>query len=281
MNANLSVASKLTVGEWLALNTKRLESAGIRSARLDCFILLEQRVSHGRASILAHLNDVLTDEVLVKLNNDISLRLQHKPVSYITGVKEFYGRQFIVSEHVLVPRPESESIITLLKTLPVAGTIIDVGCGSGCLAITAKLENPESRVLGIDIDAKCLTVASQNAQDLQADVTFVKSDLLANFSTNKYPTPIYIVANLPYVPNLMKVNKPAKHEPSLALYGGPDGLDLYRCLFKQLDTLPLKPLAIITESLTTQHHTVAKLARDYNYILHKSDGLAQLFYRKN
>src|SRR5690554_5632813 len=131
MNASSLAKHNPSIGEWIKLNTQRIKDAGIRSARLDCLILLEQRLPRNRASMLAHLDDELTDEQLKKLNNDILLRIQHIPTPYITGSSEFYGRQFSVSDAVLVPRPETEDMITLLKTLPVPKTIIDVGTGTG------------------------------------------------------------------------------------------------------------------------------------------------------
>lgn len=267
-----------TVGAWLATNTKLLEAANIRSARLDCVILLEQRLPHNRAQILAHLDDPLTDEQLQKLTNDIALRLQHKPVQYIVGFSEFYGRNFFVSEDVLVPRPESEGIISLLKLVPAPATIIDVGTGSGCLAITAKLELPNARVIALDIDDACLEIAQQNANQLGAKVETYRSDLLAELNLNSLPQPITLLANLPYVPTTLPVNAAATHEPKHALFGGHDGLDLYRRLFAAIrDDAAQPPQQLITEALTSQHAALAKLAEAHGYACTKQEGLAQLF----
>ena len=276
---NNTAQSKPTIGEWLRANTKRLEAASISSARLDCLILLEQRLPSNRAHMLAHLDDVLTDDVLVKLHNDIELRLQHKPVQYLTGFSEFYGRQFIVSDAVLVPRPETEDIITLLKTMPAPKTIIDVGTGSGCLAITAKLELPTAKVYALDIDEKCLEITQQNATKLGADIELLQSNLLASLSPRPYPLdPIVILANLPYVPESEEVNEAAKHEPALALYGGPDGLNPYRKLWKQIDQLDNRPSAVICESSPLiQHEALAEIAKHHGYTLQATQGLQQLF----
>ena len=277
MNANSSAVNNHTVGEWLATNTKLLEQAGIRSARLDCFILLEQRLPHDRAKILAHLDAELTDEIRKQLDSDIQLRLQHIPTQYIIGYGEFYGRQFIVSPDVLVPRPESESLISLLKTLPTPATIVDVGTGSGCLAVTAKLEHPDSRVIGLDIAERALSVARQNADKHTAAVEFVHSDLLASLPATEAPT--ILLANLPYVPQSMTINEPAKHEPTIALFSGADGLDAYRTMWQQITTLPTQPTAVLCESLESQHHSLAVIARAAGYSLEQTDGLAQVFLR--
>jgi release factor glutamine methyltransferase len=270
-----------TVGQWLLLNTKQLSEAGIRSARLDCVILLEHRLNLGRASILAHLDDTLTDEVLKKLTNDIALRVQHKPIQYITGYTEFYGRKFFVSENVLVPRPESESIISLLKLLPnnSLSTIIDIGTGSGCLAITAKLEFPKTEVIAIDIDSECLDVTQANASKLGAKIATLESNLTENLPALSPDVPIIIIANLPYVPDDMTVNKAATHEPARALYGGEHGLDLYEQMWTQFGGIQPRPYAVICESLEIQHQKMSDLAARQGFTLKQTDGLVQLFLK--
>lgn len=182
--------------EWLDWSVKKLEKAGVGTARLDCLVLLEDELGKDRSWILAHPEVALQGGALKALNKKVARRIKHEPLAYIRGYTEFYGRKFGVNKNVLEPRPESETMIELLKQqvnrLPfnyargkqVMGyrkkelVIADIGTGSGCLGITAKLEVPEAEVIAIDIDPNCLKVARQNAQALGAKIKFRQGDLL-------------------------------------------------------------------------------------------------------
>jgi len=269
----------VSIDRFLREATNQLHMCGIETARLDSLVLLSDELGHDKAWVLAHPEYVLQGSVLKKLSTKITQRAQHVPLAYIRGKAEFYGREFMVNKHVLVPRPESESMIDLLKR--VVGpdsrtTIIDVGTGSGCLAITAKLELPNSTVVALDSSYECLRVAKQNATKLVADITFLESDLLDSMQDSSFKIQDSILlANLPYVPNDYPVNNAAAHEPPLALFGGSDGLKLYRKLFSQAKEL--RVTCIITESLTEQHAGLIKTARENAFRHASTDGLAQLF----
>lgn len=271
--------SKQSLSEWLSSTEKLLHERSIETARLDSLVLLSDELGHDKAWVLAHPEYGIQGSLLKRLNTKIAQRSKHVPLAYIRGKSEFYGREFIVNEHVLVPRPESESMIDLLKR--VVGpdsrtTIIDVGTGSGCLAITAKLELPNSTVVALDSSYECLRVAKQNATKLVADITFLESDLLDSMQDSSFKIQDSILlANLPYVPNDYPVNNAAAHEPPLALFGGSDGLKLYRKLFSQAKEL--RVTCIITESLTEQHAGLIKTARENAFRHASTDGLAQLF----
>lgn len=285
----------MLVDDWIKSNARALLAAGIDSARLDCLILLEDATTKDRSWLLAHPEHRLAADLVDSLDKKIKQRAEHKPLAYIRGYVEFYGRQFAVNEHVLVPRPESESIIELfkglerfegLKELPGEPVIVDIGTGSGALAISAKLELPQAVVIATDIDANCLAVARQNALALGAEVMFVEADLLRLKTGEKLPTggnmlppADIILANLPYVPDDYDINLAAAREPSLALFGGPDGLDLYRRLFLQLldQQLQQRPNHILTEALPSQHKLLASTAQSYGYGLRAQVGYIQLF----
>lgn len=264
----------MTIQQFLTDNTKLLQMAGISTARLDVLVLLEDVLKRGRASLLAHAEDTIPEAKLALLNKYITQRKSHTPLAYIRGRAAFYGRDFAVNEHVLVPRPETESMIEILKTLSVSEpNIVDVGCGSGCIGISAALEIPGAKVTLLDIDKAALTVAKQNAMNLKADVAFVQNDLLEDF---EQPVDV-ILANLPYVPDEYPINEAAKHEPSLALFAGDDGLDLYRKLWEQIKNLDDQPEYVLTEALTSQHAALAHIAKAAGYTLEQTDGLVQLF----
>jgi release factor glutamine methyltransferase len=261
----------MIVSEWLSAAAQTLNAAGVTTARLDSLVLLEDCLQKERSHLLAHPETKLTNAQEKTLTTQLERRAQHEPLAYIRGTTEFYGRDFIIDHRVLEPRPESETIIELLKglKLPVKPQIVDVGTGSGMLAITAKLELPQAVVTAVDIDPNCLAVGVQNAQKHQLDITFLEQDL--------YDGPADILlCNLPYVPDNFQINQAAMHEPRLAIFGGSDGLDLYRKLFSQLKH---KPTYILTESLPPQHETLAAIATEYGYTLAKTDDFIQLFTR--
>jgi release factor glutamine methyltransferase len=270
-----------TIALWLAHAEDMLRKAGIGTARLDSLVLLSDELGRDKSWLLAHSEDILQSSELENLSTKIAQRTHHTPLAYLRGKAEFYGREFVVNEHILVPRPESEAMIELLKELvpaSTATTIIDVGTGSGCLAITAKLELPQSIVFAIDIDPNCLSTAQINAKTLGAEVTLLLGDLLSpiQYSSSKMRDSI-VLANLPYVPENYSINTAATHEPKLALFSGKDGLGHYRKLFGQLRKIDHKPTILVTEALLEQHTALVKIAKDTGYALAATKGLAQAF----
>lgn len=270
----------MNVAEWLRAAELRLKNAGIETARLDALLLLGDAIGRDRSHLLAHPELLLTQHQVTELENLLERRIQHEPLAYIRGKSEFYGREFAVNEHVLVPRPESETMIDLLKSYcervqPLR--IFDVGTGSGALAISAKLELADVEVIGVDIEPACLELAKDNVKKHSVEIEFFQSDLLSNLPVPNNESPITILANLPYVPDKYEINKAAKHEPGLALFGGPDGLDLYRTLFTQLAELRNPLITILTESLTFQHEPLATIAAEKGFTLKTHKDLIQVF----
>lgn len=258
--------------DYLRRATEQLTQAGINSARLDCLILLEDATGKDRAWLLAHPEFVLPGHLIDELNNKITRRQQHIPLAYIRGRSEFFGRTFNVDERVLEPRPETETMVELLLGMPLSPqpVVVDVGTGSGALAITAKLELPQAAVYATDIDPGCLAVAERNAKDLHANVTWIQADLLGS---GKLPTPAdVILANLPYVPDDFHINLAASHEPRLAIFGGRDGLDLYRHLFDDL-----RSSYVLTEALPPHHKALAAIAALAGYRQVQEQDFIQVF----
>ena len=269
----------MTTSEWLKINTKKLDSAGIGTARLDALVLLSDELQIDKSSIFAYPERILQRSELNNLNNKVIHRLHHIPLAYIRGTAEFYGRNFLVNTSVLIPRPESESIIELLKQSSLdtdTATILDVGTGSGCLAITAKCELPLFKVIAIDVDRDCLEIANKNAQKLNVEITFIQSNLLEKLPPDDLKNSV-ILANLPYVPINYSVNEAATHEPKIALFSGEDGLDHFRALFEQINARVHTPRIVITESLLSQHDELCTIAQNAGFVLRATDGLCQLF----
>jgi len=265
----------MTIQEWISDTTKRLAKNGVPSARLDALVLLEHVLVTPRVTLLSHPETDLPATTLVKLDKALQQRLSGVPIAYIQNKKEFYGRDFIVNEHVLIPRPETESIIELVKGLGLdTPRILDIGTGSGCIAITLALELPHAKVFATDISADSFTIAKLNAKSFGAQVTFMQADLLAGFGAKKFDI---MCANLPYVPDALITSKEITKEPASALFSGSDGLDHYVRFFTELSTLTNKPKYVVTESLTSQHIALKKLATNAGYKLVKTDTLVQLF----
>lgn len=274
----MNATSSMTVSSWLEAAQKQLEAAGIDTARLDALVILCDELGKDKSWIFAYPEHILQGSEIEVLNKKIAQRARHTPLAYIRGHAEFYGRDFLVDQRVLVPRPESEAMIDLLlqsSSLDSHLSIIDVGTGSGCLAITAKLQLPNTHIIAIDIDTACLNIAQKNATNLHAGIEFLQGDLLSTLpATHEVQT---ILANLPYVPAAYPVNQAASHEPALALFSGADGLDHYRTLFAQIEQLEHKPTHIITESLLDQHDKLAQIAKDAGYTQVAEQNLAQHF----
>jgi release factor glutamine methyltransferase len=268
----------MTVQGFLADKTRQLTAAGITTARLDVLVLLEDLIGKDRAHVLAHPEIELTNEQTQILNEQIKRRAGHVPLAYLRGKSEFYGRDFMITPAVLEPRPESEMMIDILKNLPLSSSAhaIDVGTGSGALAITAKLELPQLKVTAIDIDPKCLAVARKNAAKLQADIQFLQQDLLADTAGTQLKNSV-LLCNLPYVPDSFHINQAATHEPRIAIFGGMDGLDVYRKLFSQLAQKDFKPGYVLAEALPPQHEQLAEIAGGYGFAAKQSQDFIQLF----
>lgn len=266
----------MTINSWLNENVRKLKQAEIESARLDCLLLLGDILKKNREWIVAHDDTEIGPSHLLMLNTKVAQRLTRKPLTYVRNTQEFYGRNFYIDEGVLIPRPESESIINLLLSTKhqTPYTIIDVGTGSGILAITAKLELPEARVIASDISDDALNVARKNATNLHTDIDFVKSDLLSSIPGTQ--SSIFL-ANLPYVPTDLITSPEITHEPAQALFSGQTGLDLYQKFWQQIASLRSKPCIVITESLGTQHRAMEEYAKQSGYSLSSSEVLAQKF----
>ncbi|MDD5731743.1 MAG: peptide chain release factor N(5)-glutamine methyltransferase [Patescibacteria group bacterium] len=248
--------STISLKQSLNYGINELKKVKIDSARLDAEILLGFVLGFNREKMLSNPNLQLTTYNLTRFKKLIAKRKKHYPIAYLTGSKEFYGIDFMVNKNVLVPRPETEllveSVIDFCRggvTPPKKGrgnrapTILELGTGSGCIALTLAKYLPNIKIIAADISEKALRVARKNriivgnrhACSLQ-NARFKKSDLLQNIRFK----PDIIVANLPYLDNDMRNllkssdSKALKYEPQIALKGGRDGLDLYRKMFQQI-----------------------------------------------
>lgn len=264
----------MTIAAWLMDTMKLLGEAGVDSPRRDALVLLEDTLDKERSWVLAHSDYDITQEELEHVNTLVERRCNREPLAYIRGRAWFYGRFFDVNPQVLIPRPESEAIIEMAKSLEPT-TIVDVGTGSGCLAITLALELPDARVVASDISREAIEVARSNAYKHNVHVELHHTYLLEGLL--ELHGPELIVANLPYVPDHLVTSPEIKTEPDQALFAGQDGMDVYQSFWAQLSTTHHKANHIITESLETQHSKMNELAVKSGYRLEHTDTLIQLF----
>ncbi len=271
MNTNYSP----TINDWLNKSEKILRDSNISSSRLDCLMLLEFVLQKTRVHILSEMGYELSQDDLKKLDDFLLLRKDRLPIAYITGSVNFFRRDFFVNQDVLIPRPETEEIIsqTLKLNLKNISRIADIGCGSGCIGISLALELPDKKVDLYDLDQKALDVAKINCSRYNLKLNLTKSNLLAKLEDN-YDL---IVCNLPYVPIDLNVSSEVSYEPKTAVFSGKDGMDLYRKFWTQVNELKSKPVYIITESLIFQHDLMENIAKEYSYNIISKNALIQTF----
>lgn len=272
----------MQIQTWLESTSHRLRVAGVKSARLDALLILESQLKKSREWLLAHTEDVIKNSDIRELNAKIAQRSERIPLAYITGTKEFYGYSFYVDKNVLIPRPETETLIEFLNEIVSTSeinTIIDLGTGSGCLAIVVKLLHPDIHVTAVDVSSKALLIAKKNARTHKVQIQFKLADVTTDLPKMPKTRAYVFLANLPYVPEDMITSTEITKEPAEALFSGTDGLDHYRSFWKHMRQLKNKPEFVITESLETQHPKMADLAQQSGYILKKTSTLAQLFKR--
>lgn len=226
------------VHERLADARRALVGAGIDpdEAAIDAEVLARHALGWDRSQLLTRSRDSVPPGLEPAFGRLLARRTAREPVAYIVGHREFWGREFEVTPAVLVPRPETEIIIEEALDEVRGGAachaIVDVGTGSGCLAVTLALEFPDARVRATDVSAAALTVARHNAarHGVADRVTFVECDLLDAIDAPADS----IISNPPYVPAADEGElqpEVARYEPHAALFGGPDGFDIMRRLF--------------------------------------------------
>jgi len=229
---------KATVGAtWLGARHALLEHS--ETPGLDAQLLLSEIMNRERSWLLAHPETPLESSQLDAFSSALERCLQGEALPYVLGWWEFYGRRFAIHPGVLIPRPETELLVehalAYLETHP-QGLALDVGTGSGCIAITLAIETPRMRLMATDLDEAALLTAGKNAKQFGvADrVNFVRSDLTSALS-GRFDL---ICANLPYIPSgRLSELAVARREPQAALDGGPDGMVWIRALLHELPRL--------------------------------------------
>ncbi|MEB6550722.1 peptide chain release factor N(5)-glutamine methyltransferase [Heyndrickxia sporothermodurans] len=207
-------------------------------------LLLRHFLGMTRSQLLANMHEDISQQIQETFQQAVFAHVEGIPIQHIIGFEEFFGRKFIVNSNVLIPRPETEELVLgainrIKRTYSshLEGLkLVDIGTGSGIIAITMKLECPDLTVSAVDISKEALSIAEKNAKNLEADIHFLQGDLLQPLIASQEKVDI-ILSNPPYIPDreldiLSEVVK--DHEPHQALFGGEDGLDYYRRLMEQI-----------------------------------------------
>jgi release factor glutamine methyltransferase len=212
-----------TVGTALAAGAARLAAAGVDTPRLDAELLLGFVLGVDRGRLVIDRDVVVDRAVCGRFDALLGRREAREPVAYILGRRAFRRLQLVVDRRVLIPRPETELLVEVGLSLSFGARVVDVGTGSGAVALALKDERPDLRVSGVDVSQDAVEVARGNASRLGLEVIFVAADLMDGVSADA------VLANLPYVAEGAQLPPEiTRFEPAGALFAGADGLDVIR-----------------------------------------------------
>lgn len=227
-------------------------------------LLLLHILDWNRSTLLAEQRTDLSEEQWSLFQSYVEAHVNSQPVQYIIGKESFYGRDFRVTSDVLIPRPETEELVeaVLSRTSSLKdGTLVDIGTGSGAIAVTLKMERPDLHVFATDLSTKALSIAKQNADSLGATIEFLEGDLLQPL-INKGIKVDVLVSNPPYIPFTdQSWMSPVvlEHEPHSALFAEEEGLILYRKMIENVHHLFEKELLLAFEVGVGQANKIADM----------------------
>lgn len=265
-----STASKLTYRQMCHNGAAILADAGITDAEYDSFALLEYITGMDRTAYILNGSKSVPEDIAERYDAVIDRRSSHIPLQHITGQAWFYGRGFNVNSDVLVPRQDTEVLVSeALKVINAKDSVLDMCTGSGCIIITLALEKKLGRALGADISEAALKVASGNREKLGADdVTFVKSNIFSDINVNDDELFDVIVSNPPYIATgeIETLTEEVRiHDPYIALDGLEDGLHFYREITQQSLNYIKSGGWLLYEIGCTQAHDVSDIMSEYGY----------------
>ena len=208
-----------------------LSDKGVVNARLESEWLLAAVTGHDRVGLYVNFDQPLTDAELAGFRSMLARRAKREPLQHILGTQEFFGLDFEVSPAVLIPRHDTEVLVTeALRLAPGAKAILDIGVGSGCIAVALARSLPSAEIIGVERSPEALELARRNAERCGVRITMFEGSLFEPFADQKFDL---IVSNPPYIPtaDLERLQPEVRdYEPPGALDGGVDGLDYYRLI---------------------------------------------------
>lgn len=264
---NASPSKVWTVLEVLRWTTAHFEKHGVLCARLDAELLAAAAFTMTRVQLYAHFDRPLSASELASYRGLVSRRVAGEPVAYLLGKKEFWSLELAVDKRVLIPRPDSETLVeeglARLADPEAAWRVADVGTGSGALILALVKERPHAQAFATDLSPDALEVARANAESLGLAVTFMQGDLAAPLVG---PFDL-MVANLPYIPSgeIAGLSADVRSEPHLALDGGADGLQLVRRLIAMAPPLLAPTGCLALEIGAGQADATAALLADAGF----------------
>lgn len=265
-----STAPKLTYRQMCHNGAAILADAGITDAEYDSFALLEYITGMDRTAYILNGSKSVPEDIAERYDAVIDRRSSHIPLQHITGQAWFYGRSFNVNSDVLVPRQDTEVLVSeALKVINAKDSVLDMCTGSGCIIITLALEKKLGRALGADISEAALKVAAGNREKLGADdVAFVKSNIFSDINVNDEDLFDVIVSNPPYIATgeIETLTEEVRiHDPYIALDGLEDGLHFYREITQQSMNYIKSDGWLLYEIGCTQAHDVSDIMSEYGY----------------
>ena len=269
-----------TVKRVLEWTTNHLKKHGSDTPRLDAEILLAQARGCPRIQLYTQFDQPLSDTVRAQMRDLVQRRAKAEPVAYLVGHREFFSLDFRVTRDVLIPRPDTETLVMEVldatKSLAEA-KVLDLCTGSGCVAIAIAKNCKTANLVATEISSVALVIAKENAERHQVTdrIEFIESDLFASIPAGKKFD--IIASNPPYIPSAeidQLDAEVAKHEPRLALDGGPDGLDIIRRILEAAPTF-LAPNGLIAIEFTPEQ------AESLEQIVTKHGGYEQIEIRKD
>jgi release factor glutamine methyltransferase len=271
MSAGPSIRTAIAEGQG------RLEHAGIHpSARMDAEFLLMHAMQKPRAFLFANPNYVLSEDELQRFQHSLARRELHEPIQYITGEVEFYGLPLFVDARVLIPRPETEHVVeAVLERMSTTGAlrVVDVGTGSGAIAVAIAVHRPLVNITALDISPDALELAARNASHhgVADRIRFLASDLLSAVETEGFDI---VFSNPPYIaigegPMLSKQVR--EHEPAIALFAGSSGHEIYERLIPQARRVLKRGGWLVLEIGFGQQDALSQLLADWSEVSSISD----------
>ena len=244
------VTKKLNQKQWTKIDlinwsNKYLKSKGIQNSRKESEWFLSEIYNCNRLDLYLQFDQIVAEEQLKIFKSFILRRLQNEPFQYIIKKAPFYGRDFYVNKHVLIPRPETEILIDILKKRNKVESILDVGTGSGCLAITASLENISNKIYALDNQEQVITIAKKNSDNFKCkNINFKIMDFINTIPNQKFEI---VISNPPYIAK-QELNFLDKdiidYEPLNSLTDNKDGLTFYKRFAQVFDNI-IKPEGIL------------------------------------
>jgi release factor glutamine methyltransferase len=268
----------VTVAEAVAAVEERLRRAGVEAARLEAQVLAAHALQVERPWVLAHAHDPF--ERWDELDTLAKRRESREPLAYITGWREFYGRRFAVTRDVLIPRQETETLVEAALAEEHVKDVLDVGTGSGCIAITLASERPDWTVTAVDVSEAALAIARHNVESLPSpeppdprtpertrtnpnEPELLRSNLFSALDGRTFDL---IVSNPPYVAEADPLPPEVRdYEPHEALYAGPDGLEVYRRLAEEAHAFLRPSGALIVEVGDGQSEAVQRVFEEHGW----------------